>query len=118
MSRGFHLLISLHDLAVFVDDVSDPSDSPVLPSIHALLLPRAVLSGHFVVHICKQREVQFVLRSELLMGFLSIGRDAQHDRAQLLQRTDIVAKCASLNRAARRQVLRVKVQNDLLALEV
>src|SRR6185503_2952971 len=118
MGGGLHLFINPGDFAVPVDDVGYSRDSPILPSIHALFLPRAVLLTHLVVHIGKQREIQIVLCGELLMGLLTVGRDSEHDGAEFLNRADVVSKCTSLDRAARRKVFRVKVQNYFFAFKV
>ena len=115
---GFDFAKYLGDLAVLVDEVSNAGDSPVLPAVHSLFLPRPVLLAHFVIHVGKQREIQSVLFGEFLMRLLAVRGDAQHDCTELLYCADVIPKRAGLNRAARSQVLRVKVQNHLLPFEI
>src|ERR1700738_3773434 len=46
VAGGFHLLEHLGDAAPGVDDEGGARVAPVLPPVHRLLLPHAVLVGH------------------------------------------------------------------------
>src|SRR6185436_14926462 len=118
MAVWFYLGPRLCDLAVLIDQISDSRDTPVLPSVHALLLPRAILLRHLVIHVRKQREVQPVLRREFLMSLFSVRRNTEHNRAELFDGADVISKRASFDRATWRQVFRIKIEDDFLAFEV
>src|SRR5258707_15113196 len=72
----------LRNFSVLVDDVSNPRYAPILLSIHALLLPRAVFLGRRMVNIGKEREVQVVFGCELLMQLFIVGRNSQPNRSE------------------------------------
>src|SRR5207249_5102436 len=68
--------------------------------------------------IGEQRERQLVLRRELLVRFAAVRRDAEDDRAGLLDVLPPVAEAARLLRAPGRVVLRIEVEDDVLPREV
>jgi hypothetical protein len=71
-----------------------------------------------VVVVREQRERQLVLLFELHVRLLVVGRHAQHDRTLALEFAVDVADPARLGGTAGGVVLRVEVEDDLLAAEV
>ena len=118
MPGDLHLRPGADDLPVRTDEEGRADDPHELPAVEALLSPRAELLRDGVIRIDEQRERELVLRGELLVALLVVGGDPQHHRAALLEGGVLVAEVARLGGAARRVVLRVEVDDDVLPLEV
>ena len=74
--------------------------------------------GDVVSVVREKGEGQVVLVLELDVRAHVVGRDAEHDRALALELAVDVADPARLRRAARRVVLGIEVEDDLLAAQV
>src|SRR5262249_39689947 len=115
---GFHFSIHLRNLSLLIDEVSDSSDPPVLSPVQTFFLPGAVLFRHFVVHVRKQREVQFVFLGEFLMSLFAVRRYTKHNGSELLDRADVVSESACLYSATWGEVLWIEIEYDLLSFEI
>src|SRR5690606_27789367 len=71
--------------------------------------------AHLAILVRQQPEGKAFLLAELLVGAQAVAGDAEDDGIAAAEAADGVAECAALHRAARGVVLRIEVQDDVLA---
>src|SRR5215213_6730042 len=103
------------DLALLVNQEGLAGEAHVLAVAPGLLAVDAVSLGDGAVSVAQQREREVVLGDESLVRSLVVERDAENLDAGLTNGRVVVAERARLLGAARRVVLRVEVERDLLA---
>src|SRR5262245_53680988 len=108
----------LADDAVGADPDGGTDDALRFLAVHHLVAVRAPCRHDLAVGIGQERERELVLRRELLVRGGAIRGDAEHDDPGLLQLLPGIAEAARFLGAAGRVVLRVEVDNHVLALEV
>src|SRR5687767_11018605 len=77
VTLDFDVVPAPGDLAVRSNQVGRPGDPHVGPAVARLLLPHAVLLGHFVIGVGQQREVDVVFGRELRLALLVENAHAQ-----------------------------------------
>lgn len=110
-----------HDVlndSLFVDDERGADDTHGNFSVQLLLLPDTVVLNRHKFRIGKQYERQVVLLGEFHMGFDTVFADADDCYVAFLEFVVVFREPDGLSRAARRIVLRIKVQDDFTAFEI
>src|SRR5688572_15115235 len=115
VARHFHLAPLLPQHSAAVDQERAALDTHVLAAVHALLLPDSEQLAHFLVLVGEQVEREFHLVLELLVRRDAVGRNAEHHCAGFLERAVQIAERLALQRAPGRVVLRIEVQDQVLA---
>src|SRR5262249_16104420 len=103
--------------AVLPDPHAGADDPHGLLSVHHLLAISAPVFHDFLVGVTEKSERNLEFATEFLVGLAAVGRDAEQDRARLLQILPQVAEAAGFLRSAGRVVLGIEVDEDILALE-
>ena len=110
-----------HDLlndSLFVDDKRGTDDAHRHFSIELLLLPDAIVLNRLKLRIRKQYERQVVLLGEFHMGFDAVLADTDDRYVAFFEFVVVFREPNGLSRAARRIVLRIKVQDDFASFEI
>src|SRR6185369_8579609 len=113
-----------HARPVLLDDAVGPDphgradDAGHLLAVHHLLAVGAVRRHGLLRRVREQGERQLVLGAELLVRRAVVGRDTEHHRPALLVGLPVVAEAARFLRTAGRVVLRIEIEDDVLAGEV
>ena len=115
---GVHFGNGLDDDAFLVDDVGGAQRALRHFAVHLLLALSLVGLQYSQVGVGDQMERQAVFGDEVLVRFGAVAADAQHLVAQGQKAFVVVAQVAGLGGAARRAVLGVEIQHQLLAGEV
>ena len=113
-----HLGEDLADLSVLVDEERGTHYTHVGPAVVLLLLPDAVRLRDLFLGVGQERERQFVLLLELGLLVNRVRRHAENYRVDLAKLGQVVAKCASLFRAAGRVGLGIEVEDDVLPFQL
>src|SRR2546422_4634197 len=108
----------LGDLPALVNQERRALDSEKLPTVEILFLPDAVRTGDAPIVVAQEREIEIVLAFEPHVALRVVAADAEDHRALRAHPGEVVPEAARFFRATRRVVLRVEVQDDLLAAEV
>ena len=110
-----------HDIlndSLFVDDERGADDAHGNFSVQLLLLPDAIVLNRLKLWIRKQYERQVVLLGEFHMGFDAVLADADDRYVAFFEFVVVFREPNGLSRAARRIVLRIKVQDDFASFEI
>ena len=110
-----------HDVlndSLFVDDERGADDAHGNFSVQLLLLPDAIVLNRLKLRIRKQYERQVVLLGEFHMGFDAVLADADDRYVAFFEFVVVFREPNGLSRAARRIVLRIKVQDDFASFEI
>ena len=118
MLLGVHLADGVDDGALLVDDVGGAQRAHRHLAVVLLLAPGFVGFEDAVLGVGDEVERQLVLGDELLVAGGAVAAHAEHLVAQREEALVVVSEVARLGRAARRTVLRVEVEHQLLPLEV
>src|SRR5205823_541022 len=118
MSRHPDLAPSAADGPLLVDQERAALDAYILASVHAFLDPDAVFLADVRARIGRKNERELVLLLELVVRCDRILRDPDHHRPRPAVIRESVAKSARFRSAARGVVLRVKIEDDVFALEL
>src|SRR5581483_9845723 len=118
VTGDFHLAPFLAQHTGAIDQERAPFDAQVLPAIQTLLFDDIEESAQLLVLIREEIERQLLLFPELVVGLEAVARDAHDAHACLAKCRIQVAEILALAGAAGGHVLRVEVQDDLLALGV
>src|SRR5512138_1599425 len=118
LGRVGHAGPVLADDTVVTDPDGGADDALRLPAVHHLVAIRAPRRHDLAVGIGQEREREPVLRRELFVRNGAVGGDPEHDDPGLLQLLPVVAEPAGFLGAAGRVVLRIEVNDYILALEV
>src|ERR1041385_8714430 len=108
----------LHDLAVLADEDGGPDDALHLLAVHDLVAPGAIGLEDAAVGVAEQGKSEAVLVAELAVRGDRVLAGAEHDGAELLERGEGRVEVVGLDRATRRVVSRVEVEDHDLAGEV
>src|SRR5579883_1822630 len=115
MAGDLHLAPDAAHHALLVDEVGCTLDSHIFPAIHALLDPDAVALADFALGVGGKDERKLVLLLEFVVRGYAVLRDADDHRRHLAEFREGVAEPAGFGRAARRVVLGIEIEHDLLA---
>src|SRR5713101_2637380 len=102
------------DLASLVDEEGRALDPEVFSAVQVLFLPDPVGFRDSALVVAQQRKVEVILVPELCVARGVVPAHPEHYRPFRLDAAEIVPETAGLFRAARRVILRVEVQDDLL----
>src|SRR5271163_3477478 len=72
----FHLAPDLGEAAIAVDQKGRALDAEILAAVHAFFLPHAVGLDRRPLRVGRERELEFVLKLELLVARGAVRRDA------------------------------------------
>ncbi len=114
-------LDSAHDIlydSFFIDDESGTDDAHGCFAIELLLLQDAIVLNRLKLWIGKQYERQIVFFGEFHMGFDAVFADADDRYVAFFEFVVVFREPDGLSRAARRIVLRIKVQDDFASFEI
>ena len=115
MALRFDAAQGLRHDALGTDDEGRALDPEALLSVHHLLLHHAVGAAHGLLLVGKERNRKFLLRLEAAVRRDGIARDAENAVAELREVVGLRREVAGLERAARRAVLRVEIENHAFA---
>ncbi len=115
MVLGVYLANGINDNTLLVNHVSGTQRSLRHFAVHFLFAPRLVCLKNRKIGISNEVERQIVLGDETLMRSGAVATHAQDIVSQRDEAFIVIPQIASLSRAARRAVLRVKIEHKLLA---
>ena len=118
MTLDIYLVEDLRDLAFFIDQERRPINAHVLFPVHGFLGPDSVGLNDFLLCVSDQVELEAILRTKLLMCFLTVDRNAQQLDLLLIEFVVRITERACFERSARCVVFRVKEKNDALTFVV
>src|SRR2546428_13142866 len=108
----------LGDLPALVNQERRALDPEVFPTVEILFLPDVVRTGDAPIVVAEQREIEVVLVLELHVALRIVAADAEDHGALRGHPGEVVPEAARFLRATRRVVLRIEVEDDLLAAEI
>ena len=115
MTRHLDAAPLLAQHAAGVDQERGAFDSPYFFAIHFLHFDDAEKGAQHFFLIGNQREGQFEFCLEIVMRAQAVARHAEDFRAGLLELRIQITELQTFGRAARRVVLRIEIQDELLA---
>ncbi len=113
MSLDFHPWENAAHLAIRTDDVRRSHNAHAFAPVHVFLLPNAIRFQRLVLLIRKQREIQFVLVSELRQSRYRVATDPHDARIQFVQFFFGVTELVRLAGSTRRIGLGEKIENQI-----
>src|SRR3982751_3725245 len=116
MTLHLHLWKDFFNDAVRVDDKSSSFHAHVFAPIHAFLFPNAIEFSSFMIRIGQKRKREIEFAFERCLRFGLIGRYTNDYGVIGRELRRSITEPASFRRAARSIGLRIKVQNNILAL--
>jgi len=114
----FYLRPNPLDHSIRADQESHPVRAHIFATHEAFLPPDPVRLNDFLVSIRKQWKWKLIFLNKFVVGFRGVDADAQNNRTYLLEGSKFIPEGTRFLRAAWRVVLRVEVQNHVLASEV
>lgn len=117
MAVGMHIIQGMAQFALFVDDKSGTADRRYLFSVHFLFMQHTVLPAYPPLGIREQQYRQAVLVAKGRMADAIVAADADHPCFQPGKLVFQHGEFVRLDRAARRIVLGIKVQHNVLPVQ-
>ena len=118
MLRRFYFVKDVGYATLLVQQESLSCHTHIFSAVHRLLDPHAIRLTHHLLGVGEQREVQLVLRAEVLMRTLAV-RAHTHDAETTLGECFLaITQTLCLECTSRGVVLGIEVEHRLAALEV
>ena len=115
MPLGFDVVPGPTKQPVRTDDKGGTGAAHVLLAVIHFHAPCAVGVVEFKVFVHQQREVEFLLLYELLMGRFAVFGDAEDDDVLAVQASHVVAKITGLGGATWGGIFGVEVKYDIFS---
>ena len=113
--RGLDLVHGLNDGTFLIYEIRSTNDTHVGTAVIFLLLPDIVKLNDLMIRIRENGERKRVLCLKVLMGLYAVLADTEDYGTLLLNLRVSLGKAAGLLRTAGGVILRVEIENDLLA---
>jgi hypothetical protein len=118
MAFGFDGVPDFLDFAVGADQKTAANDSFEQTAHEFLAAPRAVGLDHFMRGVAEQREIQFVLVTEVLQGLYRVGAGSENGDTELVELLFRVTKLGRFDRSTGSIGFRKEEEQDTTAFEI